>query len=519
MTPFARAERAIAARSSDAFDWANYFPRWRARAAVLIAFSTAFRVLIAATTHTANGEAYYQAWARFPSASYYDHPPLVAWMVWLTTRVSSSDFFVRVGPIACAAIFSALVFRLGERMFSARAGFIALVAVTILPAFFVTSYALNPESPLAPLWMLALLQLETMRRRDEWFRPVLLGLTIGVAFLAKYSAVLLVFVTLAYAIASPTMRRWLKRPSFYLGGLAAAIAVTPVIAWNVERGWPTLRLHFVERVSSIGPATIANHAWHAAIGQLGPFHPLVLPALLFSLGVAIWRSKSDDRFRLLALASWPVLAFLFSAMVRVRDPESHWTMVGYIPLTIALGALLDEAFSRGEPSRALRAYVFACLASSIVAFGAVYALSQSPRLRRAIPARFYDANKDPFNEMTGFAELHAALAADAAALGDDTVVASCQYALCAHILTSSDDAPRVYCPSATRTEFDFVDRRTPPTNAPVLYVTDDHYHDDARELMPERDCRPLAPVRVERDGVLMRTYQISACAPSEQASR
>src|SRR5579883_2982913 len=85
---------------------AGRFPRlladpWRRRAALLLAGLTLVRLVMLATVRLANGEAYYAMWARFPSWSYYDHPPLVAWMTWLMTRASPSAFAVRLGPVLC----------------------------------------------------------------------------------------------------------------------------------------------------------------------------------------------------------------------------------------------------------------------------------------------------------------------------------------------------------------------------------------------------------------------------------
>ena len=136
---------------------------WVARTALLIAGATLVRLLFVSTTDIANGEAYYYVWSRFPALSYYDHPPLVAWMAWLTTRVSHGSLAVRAGPLVCSVLFGAGVFVLGRRLFSPRAGFLAVATVTIIPVFFASSYALNPEAPLAPLWVLGLILLEGMR--------------------------------------------------------------------------------------------------------------------------------------------------------------------------------------------------------------------------------------------------------------------------------------------------------------------------------------------------------------------
>lgn len=491
--------------------------QWGFRTGVLIAGATLIRLLFISITGITNGEAYYYVWSRFPSLSYYDHPPLVAWMTWLTTRSSHASLAVRMGPLLCAALFGALVYRLAERLFSPRAGFFAVGIVTVIPVFFATSYALNPEAPLAPLWVLGLVLLEGMRENDEWWRPLSVGLLVGLAFLAKYSGVLLLGVGLLYVLVSPQGRRWLRRPSLYLGSLLALGVALPVLVWNHQRGWPSLVLHFVERRRPGDLATILTSAWQAVVGQVVPFHPLIFPFLVLALVICIRRSSSDDRFRFLALASWPVLLFLLGMMTRVRDPESHWTMVGYVPVVVAAGGLLDERAER--LSRAFRSYVAICLALTALGGVVVYSYARDPGLRRWVPAGAYDPDRDFFNEMVGWPELRAEVASAAPSLGPGTVVASCQYALCAHILTALDDRPTVYCPSPRRTEFDFVGRRDPPPGVPVLYIHDDHYHEDPGTLLPDRECTEVRTLPVERAGVTMQRYHLWACLARDQYAR
>jgi len=207
-----------------------------------------------------------------------------------------------------------------------------------------------------------------------------------------------------------------------------------------------------------------------------------------------------------------VLLFFWVMMARVRDAESHWTMVGYIPLAVASAGLLDER--AGRLSTALRCYIAACIAITLAGTAVFYAYAQDPSLRRLLPAGTYDPDRDFFNEMPGWPEVRAAVTKEAAALGPGTVVASCQYALCAHVLTALDDQPPVYCPGPRRTEFDFLGRRDPPATAPVLYLHDDHYHDPPAALLPDRECRALRTLPVERAGVVMQRYHLWACSPA-----
>jgi len=316
--------------------------RWGVRTAILLGTVTLARLAVIATTEIANGEAYYYVWSRFPAWSYYDHPPLVAWLTWLTTLFSHSSFAIRLGPVLCSGLFGMLVYRLGERLFSPRAGFFAVAILTVLPAFLITSYVLNPEAPLAPLWVLGLLCLADLRDHDEWWRPVVLGAVVGAAFLAKYTGILLLPVGLLYLTISPRARRWLRRPSLYLGGVAALIVASPAVVWNQIRGWPSLTLHFVERRAAFDPGVLLHNAGHVALGQFLAFHPLFFPALAVALAVAIRRGRSDDRYRFLSLSSWPVLLFFFAAMVTVRDPEVHWPMVAYVPGVCSTSASIES---------------------------------------------------------------------------------------------------------------------------------------------------------------------------------
>jgi hypothetical protein len=502
---------APSANADPSVDGSGALRRWRIRTGLLIGGVTLIRLLVIATTQIADGEAYYYLWSRFPAWSYYDHPPLVAWMTWLTTRLSHSGFSIRLGPVVCATIFFLLLYRLGEKLFSARAGFIAVAIVSSLPAFMFTSFVLNPESPLAPLWVLALLLLEGMRHEDQPWRPLALGLVTGLAFLAKYTGILLVPLTLLYLAASPVSRRWLRRPAFYLGGVVALITALPVIVWNTQHQWASLTLHFVERTAPPDLVSMLHNALPVAVGQFAAYQPLIFPGLLAVLALAIGRSRRDDRYRFLALASWPTLLFFFVTMVRVRDPESHWTMVGYMPLAVAAGGWLDEVIDRAPA--AFKGYLGACVGVSAAITLLIFGYSQTYLLPHLVSESGYDANRDFFNEMVGWDQVRAAVAQGTALLGDDAVVASTQYALCAHILSEIDDQPNVYCPSGSRTEFDFIGRHNPPSRTPVLYINNDHYRDDPAVLVPGRNCQPLRTVSVERDGRVLQRYHLYACPP------
>ncbi len=484
------------------------------RTVVLIVATALLRWIVANTTGLSDTEAYYAGWARFPALSYYDHPPLVAWTTRLLAGVGGSVGAVRLGPVVYSALFDALVYRLATRLFSPRAGFTAVAIVAAIPVFFFTGLVLNPEGLLAPLWFLFLLLLLDLRDKDEAWRPLAIGAVVGVAFLAKYTAVLALPVTLLFVAGSPATRRWLRRPSFYAAGLLALAIAAPVIAWNATRHWPSLHLHLSERMSGASAETFAHAVWRVLIAQVVYFQPIILPALLAVLGVALVRSRRDPRYLFLATASLPVLAFLLTVMVRASDSEPHWTMMAYAPLAVAAGGLLDE--SSGALRKVARVtFRLAMVPSTIMV--ALYVIHvRSPVLIEALPS--YDPAVDPINETLGWDAVSDAVRAHAAAQGPRAVVAAAHNVLCGHVLFAIGDSPAVYCPSDRRTEFDFMGRRTPPVDAPVVFVDSDRYPADLARALPAHVCAPAQSVNIDRSGLVVARYWVHDCAPRSGGS-
>ena len=509
---------------------ARAVPSYKVLAGWWIAAATVARLLCVARLPLGNGEAYYYSWSRFLDWSYYDHPPLVAWMVRVTTGFGawSSPAAVHFGPVLASGAFGVLFHRLAERLVRPRAAFLALVIVSALPVFLASSFIVNPEAPLAPLWVGCLLAVLAMRDHDEPYRPLVAGLLLGFAFLAKYTAILLVPASLLYVAASPPMRRWLRRPSFYAGGLTALFIALPVIAWNVTRGWPSLRLHFVERagvsvpvagentvnqlvaVSSLSGPGFVQGVVRVVVGQLMSYSPLLAPILVIGLARALRRFRTDDRALFVTAFTWPVLLPLLGAMLALKDAEQHWTMVAFIPAAIAAGAVADEAWTRAK-----RPPVLASLgvALSGLAFVVANVHAHSTVLLNLIPAAKYDPRADMINELAGWSEVGGAMKQAARSASGPVVLASNHYSLCGRLLFETNDSPPTYCPTARRSAFAFFGRQDPPVDATVVTLSSD-IHEELPAGLQGRECNLVDTVPVERGGRTVARYFVRSCAPA-----
>ncbi|MFN7093931.1 MAG: glycosyltransferase family 39 protein, partial [Burkholderiales bacterium] len=62
-------------------------------------------------------EAYYWVWGQNLSLSYYDHPPMIGYLIWLASFLGSSEFFVRLPALITTIITVVVIYALAKKMF------------------------------------------------------------------------------------------------------------------------------------------------------------------------------------------------------------------------------------------------------------------------------------------------------------------------------------------------------------------------------------------------------------------
>ncbi|MDE1992393.1 MAG: glycosyltransferase family 39 protein, partial [Rhizobiaceae bacterium] len=97
-------------------------------------------------------EAYYWLWSKVPSAGYYDHPPMIAWWIWLSTMICGNSIFaIRLMPVLSIAVTSAATYLTALELFDDRS--IATRATIWLNAMFLIGLELIFATPDAPSTM------------------------------------------------------------------------------------------------------------------------------------------------------------------------------------------------------------------------------------------------------------------------------------------------------------------------------------------------------------------------------
>src|SRR3977135_2034994 len=205
----------------------------------MVAALVVLRLVAAAWTPLTFDEAYYWMWSQHLARGYYDHPPMVAYVIRAGTIVAGdTELGVRLVSILLALPMSYAVYQTAGILFGGRrvaATATILLNVTLMAA--VGTLIVTPDAPLlvASSFVLFFLAKVLQTGRGAWWLAV--GVAVGAALLSKYTALFFGLAILIWLVAVPKLRHWLISPWPYLGGLVAFAIFAPVILWNGDHQW------------------------------------------------------------------------------------------------------------------------------------------------------------------------------------------------------------------------------------------------------------------------------------------
>ncbi|MEM6427134.1 MAG: glycosyltransferase family 39 protein [Cyanobacteria bacterium P01_D01_bin.128] len=248
-----------------------------------------FRTICALFLFPGFDEAYYYLYARNLAWSYFDHPLIVA----LTTRLglslmgSISQFTIRIGALLLYTASLYLFYKLAVRLFSVRAGLIALAIATVTPLFNISFGILtSPENGLIFFWTASLYcavaeffppsrrlatgaSAEAQRHYKSYqpsYRLAILGVLLGLTCLSKYHGFVLALGILGFLLTSPRHRAGLRSPWMVTALGAFLITLFPLWFWNAQYDWISFRFQLFMRFSGGGSAF---NPLNAVLGLLG----------------------------------------------------------------------------------------------------------------------------------------------------------------------------------------------------------------------------------------------------------
>ena len=277
---------------------------------LLALFSTVYNAFV--PLH--GDEAYYWVWSKHLQAGYYDHPPMIAFMLYLTDFISQSEWGVRLVNVVSMSTAALYIFKLTKLLSDEKT---ALNAVLIFSSVILTHAGFiltTPDSPLILFWSLSLYYSYRAVFLGEKKDFILTGLFIGAMMLSKYTAILYVAGLIIFMLLK--RRDLFLNPYMYLAVLIASIVVAPMLWWNYQHDWISFNFQ-LQHGSTETFEIYPNLALEFLGGQFGIFSP-VFAGVLFGFLIKDKLYFKDEKLFFIALSVIITLLFFLYKSLYTR---------------------------------------------------------------------------------------------------------------------------------------------------------------------------------------------------------
>ena len=297
-------------------------------------------------------DAYYYFYSENLALSYFDHPPMVGWMLWLFTSVLGKSIYAVHATdflITLATVYS--VWLLAQRLLPAHKAAKAMLLFFSTVMVSILSIITTPDVPLLLFWALSLFfahKAVTKNRLMDW---LLTGFMMGCAFLSKYTAVFLPAGLFLFLLLSKTHRKKLWSYQFILLCIVFAIVASPVVIWNVQNDFISFKFQSGTRFNDMNLGRLKPKNF---LGTIGHQLFILIPVLFIALWLLVWKYvkrgwkklKTISTNNLFLLCFFLPMVLFFFAVSILYWVKINWMMPAYISGIIWVSSYLSLKWIR-----------------------------------------------------------------------------------------------------------------------------------------------------------------------------
>jgi hypothetical protein len=275
-------------------------------------------------------EAYYYMYGKYLAWGYFDHPPMIALMIKISSIFFNGILGVRLMSVLLQLGTLTLIWKSVEiKEPEPSHVFLFFIIAGSLWMFSAFGFISTPDVPLLFFTALFLYSYRKFLAGQSWTSVGLLSLSMAGLVYSKYQAVLVIgFVMLSNL-------RLLKMYKFWLAGIIALLFLSPHIHWQFVNDFPSLKYHLVDRSDGFRWRFFFEYVPN----QLVVFNPFILGIVFYVL----IKFKSNDLFtRALYFLIIGFFGFFWVTSFR-GHVEPQWTLACSVPMLIILQNRISES--------------------------------------------------------------------------------------------------------------------------------------------------------------------------------
>ena len=281
-------------------------------------------------------DAYYHFYGEQLALSYFDHPGMIGYMLRLFTEVfGKTVFVVKMADFVVTSLTILSFYKLAAYFLSKQKLQRALVLISSTICISILSFNSTPDVPLLLFWTLSITCLYKAIFEQKKYYWILGGITMGLAFDSKYTALLLQIGLLGFLAFSNPYRKLLLSPWLWMSLVISALVTFPVWWWNYQHDFASFVFQSSNRTGDISKLQLSPKYFFGAIG-----HQIVLLLpVLFAVVVTFtfkFLKRTLFKFKLPPSKTLFLLAFFvptfvgFFALTPVYWVKLNWMMPSYI---------------------------------------------------------------------------------------------------------------------------------------------------------------------------------------------
>lgn len=325
-------------------------------------------------------EAHYWEWSRRPDLSYYSKGPMIAYLIYAGTSLFGDNVFgIRIMAVIFSAMSSVFIYLLGKEMFNGKTGLYSALLLQIIPLFSTYGIIFTIDSPFIFFWILSLyLFWKAVHKTHDYASdrvppsPVYwlaLGFSVGLGLLTKYTMAFFFLCAFLFLLFSKEYRKVLTSPYPYLAFLFSIFIFSPVIIWNAQHDWVTLR-HTAGQAHLGTQSFIISSLWAKDFFSfIGSQTGIITPVLFVMIFCALIKLQTSQRAPGSSYLFWfsiPVIGF-FTLKSLHGKVQANWAMTGYLTGIIAFSAWYLQEIAAGRTLKKIMVISAILLSATVTA--------------------------------------------------------------------------------------------------------------------------------------------------------
>jgi 4-amino-4-deoxy-L-arabinose transferase-like glycosyltransferase len=293
-------------------------------------------------------DAYYYLYGQNLSLSYFDHPGMIGYILRVFTEIfGQSIFTIKFADFVITSLTIIAFYKLASYFLSKEKQQRAFVLLASTIFISILSFNSTPDVPLLLFWTLSIICLyKAIFEEKKWFW-ILGGITMGLAFNSKYTALLLQIGLIAFLIFSNKYRKLFLSPWFWASLLISVAITFPVWYWIYQNDFASFAFQSSERTSSITEFKFSSKYFFGAIGH----QMFLLVPVLFLICITFtykYIKRALFKFKIPKAKTLFLLAFFiptfvgFFSLTPIYWVKLNWMMPSYITGIILAGMFITK---------------------------------------------------------------------------------------------------------------------------------------------------------------------------------